>query len=52
MAVVNARIRGGLPRGTAMPLLLDPIRGTQVPHAEGIADPTTRADVIAFIRSR
>jgi len=32
--------------------LLDPARGPTAPHAQYITDPTTRADVIAFLRSR
>lgn len=32
--------------------LLDPARGSTAPHAEYITDPATRADVIAFLRSR
>lgn len=73
MAVVNASIRGGLPRGTAMPLLLDlarkPVflhdnsvpslevlldmtRGPNAPHPFGFTDAATRADVIAYLKSR
>jgi hypothetical protein len=73
MAVVNASIRNGLPRGTAMPLLLDlarkPVflhdnsvptlealldgsRGPNAPHPFAVADAATRADVIAYLKSR
>ena len=33
-------------------LLLDPARGPMAPHAQYVADPATRADVIAFLKSR